>query len=534
MPRRWRGVLCVEGEQTGDGRVIAEGALSWAELPLPLGWLTQEQHGDLLPGAYVVGNIDTITRDGLQIIGEGVIDDASVEGAELCRRMDAGTAPLGNRYGVSIDPDDYEMQIVSTEEESDDEGLIILASGGQLPTPTVTAAAGDADPTDSGTVLFEDSVDSILMRFTRLRIRGATACAIAAFANCYIELTADTAFAEGDDDEAAPITDHAFVDEDGDGACDYCVEEGDDGECAQMCGASADEHAPADDDESVTAAAAPVAPPSEWFTLTEPSVGDERYVEQPDGGMAVPLTITDDGQVFGHLARWGQCHTGFPGACVEPPDSMRAYADFMVGETVCADGVRFATGVLTVGTDHAAARLLAPDARDHYAHTGLAWADVRVSSGELGPWVSGSLRPGLSDDVIRVLRASSLSGDWRRIGGHLELIAALSVNSPGFPVAREALAAASLPAPAEFTQPIVGMLDGEQIALVAAGAVHRCADCAARARAERELRVNLRLADDATMSVLTQMAGALGVIERRTRHLRNAAAADALARISNR
>jgi hypothetical protein len=29
-----------------------------------------------------------------------------------------------------------------------------------------------------------------------------------------------------------------------------------------------------------------------------------------------------------------------------------------------------------------------------------------------------------------------LSGDWRRIGGNLELVAALAVNVPGFPVPR--------------------------------------------------------------------------------------------------
>jgi hypothetical protein len=46
------------------------------------------------------------------------------------------------------------------------------------------------------------------------------------------------------------------------------------------------------------------------------------------------------------------------------------------------------------------------------------------------------LRPHLSDEDIREFRAAPLSGDWRRIAGRLELVGALSVNTPGFPVPR--------------------------------------------------------------------------------------------------
>jgi hypothetical protein len=37
---------------------------------------------------------------------------------------------------------------------------------------------------------------------------------------------------------------------------------------------------------------------------------------------------------------------------------------------------------------------------------------------------------------LDALRAASLSGDWRRIDGSLELVAALAVNVPGFPIPR--------------------------------------------------------------------------------------------------
>jgi hypothetical protein len=35
---------------------------------------------------------------------------------------------------------------------------------------------------------------------------------------------------------------------------------------------------------------------------------------------------------------------------------------------------------------------------------------------------------------MRTVRAASLSGGWRQIDGNLELVAALAVNFPGFPI----------------------------------------------------------------------------------------------------
>lgn len=506
MPRRWKGPLTLENVQTGDGRVLAAGSVEWADLPLPLGWIEGgDQHIDLVTEAPVVGSIDTITRDAGtgQIMGAGWFHDGVEEAGQVVQRLESGNAPLGSRWGVSIDPDNWQVQLIDMTEGDDGGSVVIMASsrpGQPLPTqaelwevlrPILVAAAGEPDPGEgAGHLLFEDSVDSLLARYTRLRIRGATLCAVAAFDGAWIEL---------------------------DGAADTT------------------EPAPAPDGEqpaaTVTAAAAPTAPPAEWFRLAEPELGSQLYIEQPDGGLAVPLQITDEGQVFGHLARWGQCHTGYPGQCVTPPDSLRAYADFMVGEVVCADGERVATGCLTVGTDHAAAFMLAPEARDHYANTGLAWADVRVTSGELGAWVSGALRPGLDDEVVRVLRASALSGDWRSIGGHLELIAALSVNSPGFPTAREPV---QLAAAAQPTLVLAASAAGaaEQRSLVAAGMVHRCADCAARAQAEHLLREAER-GEGISTAALAQLTDLVLVLERRTRHLvpdAIAAAASALQR----
>lgn len=269
------------------------------------------------------------------------------------------------------------------------------------------------------------------------------------------------------------------------------------------------------------AASAPARPPAAWFAEPEPQVGDERLVRQPNGSWACPLTITDEGQVYGHLAAgYDQCHVGHPGLCVSPPRSAAAYVHFNVGEVVTAEGERVPTGALTVGCDHAPLSMSAAGARDHYANSGLGWADVQASDGELAPWVCGALRPGLGDDDMRVLRALTLSGDWRRQGGALELIGALAVNSPGFPVARQAVAASSLAQPATVRAG-ARVANGVQQALVASNVVTRCADC------ERARAAGARPGGGALSPEAMQL---LRTLERRTRHL----VPDAMAHLAQR
>jgi hypothetical protein len=87
---------------------------------------------------------------------------------------------------------------------------------------------------------------------------------------------------------------------------------------------------------------------------------------------------------------------------------------------------------------------------------------VTVGEDDFGIWFAGALRTGVKPEQVRELRAGSLSGDWRYLGGNLELVAALAVNVPGFPVPRvQAGLAAS----------------GVQTALVAAGIESRDCGC---------------------------------------------------------
>lgn len=505
-----RGVLATENVQTGDGRVITAGALEWPELPLPLAWLERQMHGDLLDGGTQIGTIDTITRTGDDLAFTGQVDDEIPEAAELVRRLANGSAASGSRVGISIDPDNWAMELVDTTmDEADAEELVMLLASGSGPLPPrrerqpvgangVTAAAGDPDPGEgAGVVLFTDNAGDILERYTRLRIRGATACAIAAFVSGYMELAG----------EAPP----------------------------------ADQPPPPQPEARVIVASARLRPPAAFFHVPEPQPGQEGMteiyggmpvqellVEQPDdgygAGLGVPLTITDDRQVFGHGALWGQCHVGYLDECVTAPPSMAAYAHFHVGETWCADGERLATGVLTVNTDHAAAHLLAPEARDHYANTGLAFADVRAYNGTLGLWFSGVLRDGFTEQQLQVLRASSLSGDWRRRGTNLELVAALAVNVPGFPIAREAVTASGMRLQRASLAASAHVADGQVMSLVASGIVQRCTECQRRAMAERGRRAPQEQGSPELLDMVRK-------IELRTRHLVPAAAEHARARV---
>ena len=152
-----------------------------------------------------------------------------------------------------------------------------------------------------------------------------------------------------------------------------------------------------------------------------------------------PLTITDDGQVFGHLALWDTCHIGMADVCVTPPRSRASYSYFATGAVLTTDG-EVPVGQITLDTGHADLADDAFAARRHYDDTGTAVADVAVGEDDHGIWFNGAMRT-VTAEQRDALQAAALSGDWRTLRGTLELIAALAVNVPGFPVPRPALAA---------------------------------------------------------------------------------------------
>lgn len=227
-----------------------------------------------------------------------------------------------------------------------------------------------------------------------------------------------------------------------------------------------------DDIMLLLASAAPTTPPAAWFTNPEFTAEHPAMQFTAEGCPAgVPVTITDEGRVYGHIATWGTCHTGYADRCVQPPTSPSQYAYFRTGAVRTAEGTEVPVGQLTLGCGHADLTLGHRATADHYDNSGAGWADVAVGEDEFGIWFSGAIRPGLTEQQLRTARALSLSGDWRPVGGRLELLAALSVNVPGFPIPRgyqavpagEAMAASAMPAHREQ--------GGVIVALVAAGMV---------------------------------------------------------------
>ncbi len=187
------------------------------------------------------------------------------------------------------------------------------------------------------------------------------------------------------------------------------------------------------DELFLTAAARGALPfPSDWF-----------YQQEAD--KPTPLTVTSDGRVFGHIAQWDVCHTGFQKQCVLAPKSPSGYANFHVGQVVTADGQTVDIGKITVAAHHASDHLSATAAKEHYDHTGSVASYVRVVDGKHGIWASGSIEPEATDRQIRDLMANGPSGDWRNITRRhngLDLIGILSVPKQGFPTARALVASA--------------------------------------------------------------------------------------------
>lgn len=234
--------------------------------------------------------------------------------------------------------------------------------------------------------------------------------------------------------------------------------------------------------ESLLAAANfPLRPPREWFELGEP-------------GDPTPLTITEEGQVFGHLALWNACHTGLADICTQPPRSQSSYAYFHVGELETDDGDCVAVGKLMFAGKHAPLNLTRMAASKHYDDHSHVGAYVRAVDGHHGIWVSGALRSDLTQEEVVQIRANPPSGDWRGVNGGLELIAALSVPVPGYPIPR---AAAALAASGDEIE-ITGLV-------VTSGAIpEKVPDEGA---AQRRIEVLVAAADPDPIEALASLAG---------------------------
>lgn len=372
----WEGVIAREGEQTGDGRLIEVGALRWDELPIPLRVAFKDVGGH--DGAEVCGRIEAVERrDNGDIYATGTFDLGSAVGTEAYRQV---SEKMSN--GVSIDTDDVTFRIMAKADlaAADDD----------------TDDSPEADEEGRVKVASMSSSDEVTV-IESARLRAATLVAVPAFASARI-------YAAGQVPAPAEPPESG---ENADSEADFARSEDVD---------------PLNRD-ALIAAAIPTAPPESWFK---------------DPGLTGPtaLVIEDDGRVYGHIAAWGTCHIGQIGKCVEPPTSPSNYAYFRTGALQTAEGTSVAVGHLTMDTGHAGPRDSATQAAAHYDNTGYVFADVAAGEDAYGIWVAGSLRPGIPADRVRIARSAPISGDWRTIRGSLELVGALAVNVPGFPVPR--------------------------------------------------------------------------------------------------
>lgn len=188
---------------------------------------------------------------------------------------------------------------------------------------------------------------------------------------------------------------------------------------------------------------------------------DASWFENPNLERPTLLTITEDGRVFGHIAAWKTCHIGFGlpvgdgNGCTAPPFSATNYANYMLHPLRTTEG-DISVGTLTIGTGHAGGNLRPVPASAHYDNTGHVAAYVKVGEDAHGIWFAGALNKDLPPKLVRAFYSANLSGDWRFIDGNYELVAALAVNVPGFPIQPVTIAASG----------------GHQVALIAAGVVH--------------------------------------------------------------
>lgn len=441
------------GVPTGDGRILAPGGGTSRSLPLPLMW--QEMSDDGHGGSRVVGRIESLAfGDGMVTATGTMLDDIP---GSVTEQLEAGV------IGPSVDLDDIEYTMDNAERLVITQWRVAGATLVSIPafegvSLTLNPAPADCDPATE-----DCSPVSNYAITASVRTSGWSDMPIADEGRAWDGTAAANrvfAWAGGPDDvdwgkyaraflrkgdDADPQTRGAY----GFGIADVIngtltiVPRGVFAAAAAVQGARTgktpedaegmkrvlrglyarmDREAPF----SLAASAAAPLPPLGWF-------------RRPDLDRLTPITVSDTGRVFGHIAGWETCHVGLPG-CVTAPHSVSDYAYFHTGEQRLADGRTLPVGTLVTGPRHADPQLAFQAAAAHYDDVNAAVCKVVAGEDEYGIWVAGWMLPGVNAEKRQAFMSSPVSGDWRRVGGSLELIAVCSVNTPGFPVPRARVA----------------------------------------------------------------------------------------------
>ncbi len=367
----WRGVLCVEGIYTGDGRYIQKGALRWDEEYMPqtlLAMFKNPEGGEGHAGAVIAGRIDKLWRedagDVALIWGEGVYSDDE-NGQKLKRYVEQRIM-----RGVSVDLDSLRGEY----------------------------AEGDADNPYGSLVI------------TGARLRATTACPIPAFIEASI-----TAYNVHENDLALIASGELVAS----ARIDTLVDPGVDGWGLDAVVASGAGHIP-------------VAPPKAWFDKPELPAAIPLQVS-PEGrvyGVIADRRAKHIG--FPHGDRRGR-PVGVPTDgdmkfSFFQNKSVLTAEGVMVTTGVLVDG-----GTHPLDEYGNPDLYMSADSARAYYSTLDVVADVRLYWDErYGIIAAGAVRPDATPVQIRRLRASDVSPDWRPIDGKREVVGLVTVPVSGF------------------------------------------------------------------------------------------------------
>lgn len=106
---RTKWVLLVEGVETGDGRLIEEGAITWRDLPLPL--MATDKTGPGHDGAQLVGRFVDIYREDNKICG--ISEPIESDDPDVLRLQ--MLIETGDLRGISVDLDNIEGSMIVEE-----------------------------------------------------------------------------------------------------------------------------------------------------------------------------------------------------------------------------------------------------------------------------------------------------------------------------------------------------------------------------------------------------------------------------------
>lgn len=518
--------LAFENQETGDGRIFAAGALHWdGSGPWPLQYAEEMLSGH--DGAELAGAIQTMDRDGDRITGQGVLYLTTRAGWESQQLLEQG-APLG----VSVDLDDVEVEFIDRTGNAEDEDVVpimaslasasvlrlddgswiirghtagewtasgvglarnartvewITAPGSTLVAaatvrdafPHLTAAAGDPDDPEQGTLVHSESAGDLLMRIVRARVRGATLVAVPAYDQARIVLdpvaeqqtpvdepyalaaaahsardrvltyvrtsvipvTARDIAERFDDMDIAAIRRHLAAGvETGHlvriarglyvGASDLP-----EGELA----AAENHHVEQDDDMSELEASA-------WRAMRElPPMPAEFFRDPVAEGL-----LTDDspgvnysgGRVYGWVAKKGVPHVGYPGKNLTIEKLMREgmdFSNFLRQPMSLSDGSTVKVGPMSAGVGHHRDGAECETAACQFDNSRLTAGIVTVGYSEgHGLWFSGAAAPWLSEWDMRTFMACNPSYHLVKARRGWDFRAVLSVPVPGHPTALKA------------------------------------------------------------------------------------------------